>query len=834
MADVRCPMCGRPNSDELEECQYCGARLKPLTTSTPADDQTLKPGDEPIRRGTSEFEKAGPSADGPIHPGEAPTIKNTGELEHALPSWLRSLREEKRPAAGESLAEPSPDEGLPAASKAMPGSDSSSTMPDWLAGLGNAASEEEEVPDWLAGLRGGETSESEPAPAEEEEPSLGLGNEDWMKRLGSEPPEVTPEPTDATKFPKTEITAAESSPEPTSEDRLPDWLQNMRSPGPDAQEPPAASSGREKFPDWLSGLPDLTAESTLDGLDQPKQESISTEAGTPAEGGESVPDWLSGFRSVQVAPDSPPAENVPEWLSNRGGISGPESGTPEAFFDSAQSSEGNPPASSPDWLSRLQPGADAPGQDGKPKEDFEPVPEAPASTGSTEPLPDWLVGIVETPLPSNGAPALFGDNKDTYSGEQGETAFSMETPDWLSKLNPDMGGEKAAEGKDGQVDSGNIETAELPSWVQAMRPVEAVVESKTTPLNENQVTELSGPLAGLRGVLPAEPGLGLLRKPPLYSSKLQISDGQSRYAKSLEQLVAGETHPRPVETTRLPSNRSWRWWITLLLFLAVGLPFVSGLHVAPATLLLSSDKGASSRIIEGLPENVPVLVAFDFDPALFGELEAVAAPIMDQLLSKGTPLALISTTPTGPALAENFLKSTTLVNVHQYQSGKQYVNLGFLAGGPAGMLYLADSLTDAMPVSVDGKSAWKAGPLRGVQSLSTFAAVIILTDNADTGRNWIEQAGPRLGNTPMLMIISTQAEPMIRPYFDSGQLKGLVSGLSDAKIYEQTYNRPGLAYHYWNSFSIGMLVAELLIAVGAIMGLMVNRRVIRKNSRGEA
>ncbi len=87
---------------------------------------------------------------------------------------------------------------------------------------------------------------------------------------------------------------------------------------------------------------------------------------------------------------------------------------------------------------------------------------------------------------------------------------------------------------------------------------------------------------------------------------------------------------------------------------------------------------------------------------------------------------------------------------------------------------------------MDGQPAWGTGPLQGIQNLSDFAAVIILTDNADTGRNWIEQAGPRLGSTPMVMIISAQAEPMIRPYFDSGQLKGLVSGLSDAKIYEQT------------------------------------------------
>ncbi len=291
----------------------------------------------------------------------------------------------------------------------------------------------------------------------------------------------------------------------------------------------------------------------------------------------------------------------------------------------------------------------------------------------------------------------------------------------------------------------NIESAELPSWVQAMRPVEAVVDSKTATLDENQITELSGPLAGLRGVLPAEPGLGLLRKPPAYSSKLQVSDGQQRYA-TLPRTVGDRRSPTRAHSKQPACPRTGYGVGVLLCFciLAAGLPFASGAHFAPATLLLSSDKGASSKIIEGLPNNVPVLVAFDYDPALSGELEAVAAPIMDQLLSKGTPLALISTSPTGPVLAEHFLKTTPLVNVHQYQSGEQYVNLGYLAGGPAGILYLADSLTGAMPVDVDGKSAWNTGPLQGIQSLSNFAAVIILTDNADTGRNWIEQAGPQL------------------------------------------------------------------------------------------
>ncbi len=765
-----------------------------------------------------------------------------------MPAWLRSLREGKRPVAGESLAEPSSDEGLPPGSQTTPGPDSSSGFPGWLSGHGEATSDNEAVPDWLADLRGGKTSESAPAPIEEGEPAPELGNEDWMQRLGSEPQEARPEPTETAKLPDYELPAAEGSPKPPPEG-LAYWLKDLQSPAPSGQEPPATSQDAKKMPDWLSGVPDLSAESrpTLheteapvpaesvpDWLDQNKPEFTSTETGTPAEGGASVPDWLSSLGSIPVASDSTPREKIPEWLSNLVEKSGSEPGTPETLSGSEPTAPSNPPARTPDWLSQLQAEAYTAEQVEKPKEELEAVPEEAASSKGTGPLPSWLAGIEKTTSSTSGTPALVVGNETTPPNAEGETAISMETPDWLSKLTPDQGTEKTAEDIVDQEGTENLETAELPAWVKAMRPVEAVVELKMIPLDEDQITELSGPLAGLRGVLPAKPGLGLLRKPPMYSSTLQVSDGQQRYAASLEKLVAGETQPHAVGTIRLPSNRLWRWCIAVLLFLAAGLPLASGVHIAPASLLLSSDKGATSSVIEGLPANIPVLVAFDYDPALSGELEVVAAPIMDSLLSKGTPLALISTSLTGPALAEHFLKTTPLVNVHQYQSGEQYVNLGYLAGGPAGMLYLADSLAEAMPVSVDGKSAWKSGPLEFIQSLSNFAAVIILTDNADTGRNWIEQVGPRLGNTPMLMVISAQAEPMIRPYFDSGQLKGLVSGLPDAEIYEQTYNRPGLADHYWNSFSVGMLLAELLIAAGAMMGIVADRLANRKDSRGEA
>jgi hypothetical protein len=370
--------------------------------------------------------------------------------------------------------------------------------------------------------------------------------------------------------------------------------------------------------------------------------------------------------------------------------------------------------------------------------------------------------------------------------------------------------------------------------------VESVLsDTKITPQEDAQVTEQTGPLAGLQGVLPSSPGLGTLRKPPAYNSILKVTDGQQRYTAALERLISSETQPQAAKRSRLASNRLWRWLIAFLLFLAVGSQLIMGIPVTPASTLQPPEMVSAFTIISTLPSNAPVLVVFDYDPALSGELEAAASPLMDHLLLQGPRLALISTSPTGPALAERFLHDTSaspLVAGYNYQPGQQYVNLGYLAGGPAGVQYFANSPTKAAQYTLDGLPAWTLPPLQGIRVLSDFAAVIVLTDNADSGRVWIEQAGSMIGNSPMLMVISAQAEPMILPYYDSGQIKGLVTGLAGGEAYSQTFirpdSRPGLTEKYWDSFGVGILVTEILIIAGAIWSAIAGWRA-RHDKSGE-
>ena len=558
MADVLCPVCGKPNPPDQVECQFCGSRIKPTDGTTAHNSQTLKPGDQPIKRDTAEFEKAKFPDENPIRPGDLPTKKNTADLERALPSWLRTLREGKRPVSGESLAEPSSDEGLPAAPPASPASDASDALPDWLSGLGEAGSEEEEVPDWLAGLRDDKSVQSLPAAGQEENPAPDLGNEDWMARLGNETQEPATESSSSSKGAPAEQPAFDISPEPGTEGDLSDWLQSLQSPEPGVKEPPAVPQSEGNLPDWLSslsGVPEenipasneidqpAPAENNPDWLDELKKNSVTPEPGTPVEGSEPTPDWLSNYGSVPTTPAATPGENIPDWLSSLDNKSSQDSGTPAALFGSESADTSNLPAETPDWLSRLQADAKTAQEPEQKKDDFESAFEEPASPKSAEPMPDWLSGIGTTAPPSSATPALILDSTNNPAGDESETKLPSVTPDWLSKLSPELANEKAAESKEDQVDSENLEAAELPSWVQAMRPVEAVVDQKSAAL-ENQVTEQNGPLAGLRGVLPSQPGLGALRKPPVYYSKLLVSDGQQRHAEILERLVAGESDPR--------------------------------------------------------------------------------------------------------------------------------------------------------------------------------------------------------------------------------------------------------------------------------------------------
>ncbi len=387
--------------------------------------------------------------------------------------------------------------------------------------------------------------------------------------------------------------------------------------------------------------------------------------------------------------------------------------------------------------------------------------------------------------------------------------------------------------------SENLSPAQLPGWLAAMRPVESVATDNSGDLNEH--IEKSGPLAGLRGVLPADMQAIKYRKPPTYSVKLKVTETQAAHAGLMEDLLEREN--RPSEAKQIGAQGSKRLMqlvvavvliVVLILFRGAGtLPDIPGRpYLAPFVT-------SFFNAIETLPAESAVLLAVDYEPGYSGEMKAASNAAIQRLMSKQQRIAVISTVPAGPALAEDLLlkawlgqqdNSTEYINTHT-------INLGYLPGGITSLKEFAlrpkQAARYGLTAQYDGLIPWDHPALTGVNTLTDFSAVIVITDSVESGRAWVEQVQPSLGSTPMLLISSAQSAPMMEPYVQSGQLSGMLSGLGGSVSYENLIQQPGTGHTYWIALQGGLAVVVALILVGILLELFVTL-VASRRTQSEA
>jgi hypothetical protein len=644
---------------------------------------------------------------------------------------------------------------------------------------------------------------------------------------------------------------------------LPDWLSQE---APEMDTPPAEQPAEEEagLPAWLSGGED----ESLDWLSQ-KEDEGQVVAEQPAGEEAGLPDWLSGGEDEspdqlsqdegQVAAEQPAEEetDLPDWLA---GVEDEEiDWSPPEIAAPAAPSAGDD--ESLDWLSQ---------EEGEPVAAGQPSGEEEiADWLSGDGLPDWLadegvqgavaaevtdasdsdleagqeqvgedlewLGELEEAFPEMPSDAEVAQSLvEAESGEglpEIEAAFGDSLPGWMDEMEaePDSAEPEAVEPLAGEEDQ-EIMPAELPSWLEAMRPVTAddAAAELDAQIAKGELVS-AGPLMGLRGVLPAEPDAAQTSKPPIYSVKLQVSDLQKSHADLLGQLLEMEGEPRPIPSQPVVTTQHvLRLVIAALLIFTVLVPIVLDLPLVSIPPPPPEVFPITQSLVAGVPEGSAVLVAVDYEPGLSGEMDAVTGPVLDQLMKRGIFLTLVSTRPTGPLQAERLLARLTDLGAPQYVAPQQYVNLGYVPGGAIGLLGFAETPKQVLPRAMIGGSAWgnsEVPSLMGINSLADFAMLVVATENPDTARYWIEQVQPKLGGNPLVMVVSAQAEPMVRPYYeaDPKQVQGLVSGLAAGASYEAMSGQWGMAGAYWSAFSAGMLVAGLLMLAGGLVNALSAR-----------
>jgi len=414
------------------------------------------------------------------------------------------------------------------------------------------------------------------------------------------------------------------------------------------------------------------------------------------------------------------------------------------------------------------------------------------------------------------------------SSSDNEPRQEEKTPDWLADMIPDDKTSDDVAEKSLVQDS--QEDGDEPTDDQSDREVEDKDQPKLVKEEQEEHTreKQAGPLVGVEGVLPAELDPFFIHEPVRRSIKLQVTEAQETQVLLLDQMINGEIEPQPeVTRSKSASNNILRIGIAVFLLVSILLPLSTRVPVS-ITPQVSRDSVSANQLIESISDGATVLLSIDYEPGLSAEMDASLASVVDRMMMKDFYLVLVSTVPTGPVQAERLLMFLNQGGGYQYESSKNYTNLGYIPGGPIGLLNFAEAPPQVMPYDLDGNAVWYSPPLQNISSLSDFDLVVVATENPDRARSWVEQVQPKLGNTPIILVVSRQAEPLVRPYYGSepSQIQGLVSGFGVGAFYLNSNAQAGFSSMYWSSLNLALIVGGLLMLIGAVMyaGKSLNTR----------
>lgn len=756
--------------------------------------------------------------------GLADDSDDAAPAEDALPDWIDADAVDDLPAAEPTVPEPA-SEAPPdwiASAEALPEDADDEFPPEAIA--------EDAEPDWVLGDTGD-------LDLPEEDDSLSY--DEWMHQQEEAEHEPTEEELLAEEVPDwfgdlpdddavDEDSAAPAAPagaefvpdwyfgleDDAGVEAKPDWLKtggltaDALTAQPVIPETPAAPA--DDMPDWFD---EIAGDSPVADTGTPDDTGAPAEAEPPAPAesaaeeeavGSQPEDWFSAFEEDMEPPAAPQLEpeldagEMPDWLSEL---------DPQLAEQEEEPLDIGQPVTTDMVL-----------QQAEDEDDFMALIDEELGEGDVldtlgvsgelpELMPDDLSMdfdqlLKDSQLPPESSPGL----PDVPAAEGGDDLAASDMPDWMSRAQ--VGGFSAVRstlgGEETPVD-------ELSDRLKALRERSGKA-AENVPAAEGDTLPADQLLADVAGSLPPTLTVDAAsgREAVL---DIRLEEAQQARVDALAALLgiddSVEDGPRDPEAeaqrirqaatrARARSRRKpMRVLVTLVLLAAVIAPFfvdVSGFLSLPETALTASEHGALDGVIESLEPGAQVLVGFEYGPTAAGEMDTLTDVLMTHLLVRGLKPVLVSTNPAGVLHARNVMATLArdpYILARLGRSGDpltmpdDYVILPYLPGGMVGLRALTATSTDVAALDQGLFVVDVAGNPTGldVEFLQTsFDMIVVFGERGEDVRQWVEQVGEPI-KLPMAAAVAVSAEPIARPYLQSGQLVGLLAGYRDAYKY---------------------------------------------------
>jgi hypothetical protein len=162
----------------------------------------------------------------------------------------------------------------------------------------------------------------------------------------------------------------------------------------------------------------------------------------------------------------------------------------------------------------------------------------------------------------------------------------------------------------------------------------------------------------------------------------------------------------------------------------------------------------------------------------------------------------------------------------------EYDELGYLSGGMAALRSFITDPRAAVLTTADGADPWASPSLQLIQGVDDFALVLVVSSSAEDVQAWIEQGAAHLPDG-LMAVTSAQAQPLLGVYLRANPLtlRGLVSGVQGAALYERFRGQNGLGSVYWDAYTFGLGAVVLLILLGGLYGRLIQLRPEKAGQR---
>lgn len=219
--------------------------------------------------------------------------------------------------------------------------------------------------------------------------------------------------------------------------------------------------------------------------------------------------------------------------------------------------------------------------------------------------------------------------------------------------------------------------------------------------------------------------------------------------------------------------------------------------------------------IEQLPRGSTVLLAADYDPAAAPELQPFVRAALRLAFDRDLNVVAVSLWPQAPHLVRAAFLDVQDSGVRY---GRDFVNLGYKAGGLLVISQLGESVAAAYPTDSRQRPVTELPLMAKLGSVADADLLLSVASGSPGTLEWVAQRPARFQGKILAATTSSWVADL-KPLVASGQLGGIVDGVMGAAAFEQLVDHPAEASAAMGAVGVGQLVWLLLVAAAAVSGL---------------